>query len=143
MRGAHASCVVAAALGLGGCSLVAVRRPPASPLQAGTPLECTQSPAAPILDTVGAIVTPLAGLGAYGMCSFMQAQQSWASQPKNLRCGTFLLVTIGGTAAYAGSAAYGFHQTGECRRLAARVAPLEGEVVPAPPLPPHLSPPPR
>ncbi|HUL57626.1 MAG TPA: hypothetical protein VLU43_00035 [Anaeromyxobacteraceae bacterium] len=142
MGGRRASCAVAAGLVLGGCSFVTVRRPPASPPPAGAPLECTQSPAAPVLDTVGAIVTPLAGLGAYGMCTFMQAQQSWASQPQNLRCGTFLWVTIGATAAYTGSAVYGFHETGACRRLAAQVAPQEDQVEQVPPLPPHLAPPP-
>ncbi len=142
MRGARASCaVVLAALATSGCSLVAVRPPPPSPPPPGTPLECTQSRVAPGLDTAGAIVTPVVGLAALGICAFVQTQQSWASEPQDLRCGTFLWATLGITAAYAGSAIYGFHETGVCRSLAARTA-VE-EAPPSRPLPPELAPVPR
>lgn len=141
MRGTRASCVVVAALVLCGCSFVAVRRPPPSPPPPGAPLECTQSRVAPGLDTAGAIVTPVAGLGAWGLCTFLQTQQSWASEPRNLSCGTVLWATLGVTAAYTGSAVYGFHETGACRRLAAQAAPPEAPL--ARPLPPNLAPAPQ
>lgn len=86
-------------------------------------------------------MTPLAGLGAVGLCTFLQSQQSWASDPQDLSCGTFLWATLGVTAAYTGSAVYGFHETGACRRLAAQVTPPEAP--PARPLPPELAPAPR
>jgi hypothetical protein len=111
---------------------VAVRRPPPVPPPPGEQLECTQSRVAPGLDTAGAIATPIAGLGAWGLCAFLQSQQSWASEPRSLRCGNLLWVAAGVTAAYAGSAVYGFHETGACRRLAAQLAPPEA----LPPRPP-------
>ena len=136
MQGTRASCVVvAAALVLCACSFVAVRRPPPSS-PPGAPLECTLSRLAPGLDTAGAIVTPIAGLGAFGLCTFLQTQQSWASEPQNLSCGAFLWATLGVTAAYTGSAVYGFHETGTCRRLAAQATPPEAP--PARPLSPNF-----
>jgi hypothetical protein len=100
-----------------GCSLIAVRRPPAIPTDA--PLECTQSRAAPGLDTAGAIATPLFGLMLWGLCSYTSAMQSWSSDPTRIECGPVIWGTVLATAAYTGSAVYGFRETGECRRLAA------------------------
>jgi hypothetical protein len=137
MGGTRASRAVAAALVLGGCSFVAVRRPPPSPAP-GAPLECTQSRVAPGLDAAGAIVTPIAGLGAWGLCAFLQTQQAWASEPRDLSCGAVLWTALGVTAAYTGSAVYGYHETGACRRLAAQLAPPE-----LPPALPKLAPAPR
>lgn len=133
---------VTTALALCGCSFVTVRRPPSSPPPPGAPLECTQSGLAPRLDTTGAIVTPVVGLATWFFCAtFLESTQSWASDPKDLHCGAVLGATIGITAAYAGSAVYGFHETRECRRLASRAAPPE--LHSARRLPAHLSPAPR
>ena len=109
--------VAAALVGACGCSFVAVRRPP-PPAAPDVPLECTQSRVAPALDTAGAIVTPIAGLTLWGLCTFASAMQSWASDPKHLPCGLVLGGTALSTAAYAGSAVYGYRATGDCRRLA-------------------------
>ncbi len=100
-----------------GCSFVAVRRPPSAPSEA--PLECTRSRVAPGLDTAGAVVTPLLGVATWGLCEYGNAMQSWASEPRRLDCGAVLWAALIGTAAYTGSAVYGFHETGECRRLSA------------------------
>jgi hypothetical protein len=102
------------------CSLVAVRRPPTVPVPPDVPLECTQSRVAPALDTAGAIATPLFGLTLWGLCAFTSAMQSWSSDPVHLRCGPLLWGTVLSTAAYTGSAVYGFGATGDCRRLAER-----------------------
>ncbi len=83
-------------------------------------------------------MTPIAGLGAWGLCTFLQTQQSWASEPRNLNCAAILWTALGVTAAYTGSAVYGFHETGACRRLAAQAAPPEAP--PARPPPPNLAP---
>ena len=144
MREARASCAVTAALAICACSFVGVRRAPPSPPPPGTPLECTQSRVAPGLDTAGAIVAPIAGVGAWGTCALVQSQQSWSSQPQDLRCGNLLWATVAITAAYTASAVYGFHETGACRQLAAPEATAEADGGPARPLPAHLAPtPPR
>jgi hypothetical protein len=119
MRPAGARSLLAAALVAAcGCSFVAVRRPPLAPVAPDEPLRCTQSRTAPSLDTAGAILTPLTGLMLWGLCSYTQAMQGWASDPQNLRCGPLLWGTVASTAAFTASAVYGFHATGECRRLA-------------------------
>lgn len=119
MRTHRAYRLLAAALvGSCGCSFVAVRRPPPQPLAPDVPLECTQSRVAPALDTAGAIGTPILGLAVWGLCSFTSAMQSWSSDPKRLNCGAVVWGTVLSTAAYTGSAVYGYHATGECRRLA-------------------------
>ncbi len=111
--------ILAAALALGcGCSLIAVRRPPPSPVAPDAPLECTQSRVAPALDTAGAVATPIVGFTMWGLCSFVSAMQSWSSDPTRLKCSQLLWGTVFSTAAYTGSAVYGYHATGDCRRLA-------------------------
>ncbi len=118
MRIRGASRLVAAALvGACGCSFIAVRRPPRPPAAPGAPLECTESRVAPALDTAGAIVTPIAGLTLWGLCTFASAMQSWSSNPKHLSCGVVLGATALSTAAYTGSAVYGYRATADCRRL--------------------------
>jgi hypothetical protein len=136
MQGRPVACAVAVALC--GCSFVAVRRPPQSPPPPGAPLECTQSRVAPAFDTVGAILVPLVGLSAAAVCELEQSQQSWASEPMDLHCGNIVWATAGVTAAYVASAIYGFHETGACRRVAAR--PPLSSVAPGRPLPAHLAP---
>ena len=106
----------AALVGSCGCSFVAVRRPPPA-LAPDAPLECTQSRVAPVLDTAGAIGTPIVGLAMWGLCTFTSAMQSWSSDPLQLKCGPLLWGTVLSTAAYTGSAVYGFHATADCRRL--------------------------
>lgn len=116
--------MLAAALIAGcGCSFVAVRRPPPPPVPPGAPLECTQSRLAPVLDTVGAIGTPILGLATWGLCAYASAMQSWASEPRHLQCNAVLWATVVATATYTGSAVYGYHITGECRRFAEQVRP--------------------
>jgi hypothetical protein len=100
-----------------GCSFVAVRRPPPAQATRDAPPECTQSRVAPALDTAGAIATPLMGLTLWGLCAFTSAMQSWSSDPKHLNCGLVLGGTILSTAAYTGSAVYGYRATADCRRL--------------------------
>ncbi len=126
MRTSLEALVVAALVACAsGCSFVAVRRPP--PHATDAPLECTDSRAAPSLDTAGAIVTPLLGLMTWGLCEYGNSMQSWASEPTRLNCASVMWATLLGTAAYTGSAVYGFHATGECRRLVgARSAPPPG-----------------
>lgn len=112
---AHA--LLAAALaGCCGCSFVAVRGPPSSPVAPDAPLECTRSRTAPALDTTGAIVSPLVGLGVFFLCSITEAMNSWGSDPQRLPCGALLAVGISAGVVYGGSAAYGYHVTGDCRR---------------------------
>jgi hypothetical protein len=105
-----------------GCSFVAVRRP-ASSLAPGAGLECTQSRVAPALDTAGAIATPILGVAMWGICAFASAMQSWSSDPRHLDCGVVLWGTVLSTAAYTGSAVYGYHVTADCRRLAEQRSP--------------------
>jgi len=124
MRGPGARPVLAAALAACcGCSFVAVRRAPPSPPPPGAPLECTQSSAAPGLDTAGAIVSPLLGLSTWGLCTYVSAMQSWSSDPTHMKCGLVLWATILSTAAYTGSAVYGYSSTAQCRRLAEQLQP--------------------
>jgi hypothetical protein len=114
-----ASRLVAAALVAGcGCSLAAVRRPPPAPAPPDVPLECTQSRVAPALDTAGAIGAPILGLTTWWLCAVTSAMQSWSSDPKRLNCGVVLGATLVSTAAYTGSAVYGYRATAECRRIA-------------------------
>ncbi len=114
-------CLVVAAVASGsGCSFVAVRRPP--PAATAAPLECTESRVAPGLDTAGAVVTPRLGAALWGLCEYGNAMQSWASDPSRIPCSSVLWAALAGTAAYTGSAVYGFHETGACRRLAAERA---------------------
>lgn len=121
MRTSRARALGAAALvATCGCSLVSVRRPPPPPLVPDAPLECTQSRVAPVLDTVGAIAVPLVGLGLWLVCTYTASMQSWSSDPVNLQCGSLLWGTALSTAAYTGSAVYGYQATGSCRRLAAQ-----------------------
>ncbi len=110
--------LAAALVGSCGCSFIAVRRPPPSPVAPDAQLECTQSRVAPALDTAGAIGTPIVGFAMWGLCTFTSAMQSWSSDPSHLKCGHVLWGTILSTAAYTGSAVYGYHVTGDCRRLA-------------------------
>ena len=119
MRTRGTRCVIAALLACCSCSFVAVRRPPREPVPAEVPLECTQSRLAPGLDTIGAVGVPIAGLLTWGLCSFTSAMQSWASDPQHPNCGALLWGTVISTAAYTGSAVYGYRATGECRRLVA------------------------
>ena len=145
--------LVAAALlvGCAGCSFVAVRRAPASlPPAPDAPVECTESRTAPVLDTVGAIATPVVGLTTWFLCSVLDAMQSWSSTPQHLGCGALLWGTALGTAAYTGSAVYGYRATGTCRRLVAERSPARppdrpsDRELPARPLPANLAPgPPR
>lgn len=143
MRAARTSWAVATALALSGCSFIAVRGPPSSPPPPGVPLECTQSRTAPSLDTAGAIVTPVAGLATWWLCEVVRSMNSWGSEPADMRCRNVLWATLGVTAAYTGSALYGFHETGGCRRLAAQAAAPKSEAWPSRPLPPELAPAPR
>ncbi len=109
--------VLAAALaGTCACSFVAVRGPPRELPPAVEP-RCTETSVAPGLDTAGAIITPLTGAFLWGLCSFSQVMQSWASDPKELSCNRIAWAALAATAAYAGSAVYGFHATSECRKL--------------------------
>lgn len=116
-----------------GCSFVAVRRPPPAPPAPDVPVECTQSRVAPALDTAGAIVTPIVGVAVWWLCSVTSVMSSWGSDSKPLNCRPLLWGTVLSTAAYAGSAVYGFHTTGECRRFAEQrraIAPEPGPGTP-------------
>ena len=117
IRGAR-PLVAAALVSTCGCSFVAVRRPPPAPVAPDVPLACTESRVAPALDTAGAIGTPILGLTMWGLCTFASVMQSWSSEPKNLNCGLVLGATVLSTAAYTGSAVYGYRATNACRRLA-------------------------
>lgn len=141
MRGARASLTVVAALAACGCSFAMVRPPPPEPTP-GAPLVCTQSRGLPALDTLGAVATPITGISIWALCAYSEAMQSWSSDPQHADCGAILWTTLGLTAAYTGSAVYGFHETTECRRLAAQAQPQPGSPeAPSPrPLPPHLAP---
>lgn len=97
-----------------GCSFVAVRRPPRVATDA--PLRCTESRAAPALDTAGAVITTLSGLMVWGLCTFTATIQG-PSDPSRPNCDVLLWATVLPTAAYTGAAVYGFRATGECRRL--------------------------
>lgn len=110
--------LAAAIVGTCGCSFIAVRRPPPSPLAPGAALECTQSRVAPVLDTAGAIGTPVVGVAIWGLCSFASSMQTWSSDPSRLNCGALLWGTILSTATYTASAVYGYQATADCRRLA-------------------------
>jgi hypothetical protein len=92
------------------------------------PLECTQSRTAPVLDTVGAVASPILGFSTWGLCLYLQAMQSWSSSPQKLSCGTVLWGTAIFTGAYAGSAVYGYRATGRCQRMVQeRVVRPEGQ----------------
>lgn len=121
-HGAH-RLLAAALVGACGCSFVAVRRPPPAPVAPGTAVACTQSRVAPVLDTAGAIMTPVAGGLLWFLCAVTASMNSWGSDPNRIDCGPVLWGTILSTAAYTGSAVYGYHVTGECRRLAQRFPP--------------------
>jgi hypothetical protein len=45
-----------------GCSWIFVQRPPPGPIQATPPIECESSTAAPVFDTVGAVVVGVGGI---------------------------------------------------------------------------------
>jgi len=118
MRATLESLLVAGAVATAsGCSFIGVRRPP--PATTDAPLECTRSRTAPALDTAGAIASPIIGLMVWGLCEYSNSMQSWASDPSRMNCQSVLWGAALSTAAYTGSAVYGFRSTGECRRLTA------------------------
>jgi hypothetical protein len=130
--------LLAAALASAGCSFVAVRRPPPEPSPPGVPIACTESRTAPVLDTVGAVATPIVGAATWGLCAYLSSMQSWASDPTHLKCGAVIWGALLGTAAYTGSAVYGFHHTNQCRRLAEQGRPI---ALPSAPVPRLVAPP--
>ncbi len=108
------SLVIALGVTTSGCSFVAVRRPPRIPPDA--PLECTESRAAPVADTVGAVLTVLAGLVAYPVC-LGTVSAATQEAPSNRDCAPVAIAAGVVTAAYAASAIYGYKHTGTCKRL--------------------------
>jgi hypothetical protein len=110
------SLVAVTLVGCCGCSLVAVRPPPREPPPPFAPLECTELKLAPALDTAGALVTPVLGLASWWVCGFVASMDGASSD--RARCSPLLWGTLLSTAAFTGSAVYGFRTTGECHRLA-------------------------
>jgi hypothetical protein len=117
MRSAVAPLLLASlAATASGCSFVAVRRPPKPPPDAA--LECTESRAAPVADTVGAALTAFVGLVAYPVCLGTVSAATQAA-PGDRECAPVAVAAAAVTATYVASAIYGYRSTGECRRLQA------------------------
>ena len=101
-----------------GCSWALVQKPPERPLAPDRPVACTESVAAPVLDTVGAAA--MVGL-AVGMGTVLSyACIDW-SQPPSCPRGAFAamgaLPGAIGAVVYGFSAWYGYRHTASCREL--------------------------
>lgn len=114
--------VMAAAVGLVflhtfGCSWISVSRPPPGPLEATPRVECQPSTAAPVADTIGAVLAIAAAGALIGGTSALQCR------PGDIICSkdTSGYVSGAGLAvsglALAFSAGHGYSATAECREL--------------------------
>jgi len=118
-----------ALIALSGCSLVFVRRPPSTPLEASAPIECTTSRVAPLADL-------LVGLGGTGLgiamasserpscsstCGFERSGDAmWCSLDRGLETAVVAgsVIAIGvGVAVMVVSSIRGFESTARCARL--------------------------
>ena len=104
-------------LATAGCSWVFVQTPPQGPLPPVPPVTCTSQVAAPVADTVGAVllgvsggIVTAAGLGASQEC------EPWCTGEKVVLVTTGLL-ELGAATALAFSAGHGYSTTAECRDL--------------------------
>jgi hypothetical protein len=111
--------VVAGALALAnsasGCSWIGVKRP-APPGQ--PPVRCTESPAAPIVDTVMAALGGLSVLGSIPVFAASSMSKGEGAGLLAIIVGVPMVAAGAFTAAlYGSSAAYGYSATRECRAL--------------------------
>jgi hypothetical protein len=112
--------VAGLALGLlpiAGCSWVFVQRPPAGPLPPAPPLACTSQVAAPVADTVGAVLLGVGGgmVAAAGL-GMTQECEPWCTGEKAVLVAIGLL-ELGAATVLAFSAGHGYSATAECRDL--------------------------
>ena len=98
---------VLAALTLNGCSFIFVHGPPATYPQARS-FECSSSNAAPIIDTVLSVTTPL----GFGLSYLNDSSQ---------RTGAGIATAAVWTGAFIASAMYGYHTTAACRQAQAEL----------------------
>ncbi len=116
---------IAAAVGLVflptlGCSWISVRGPPQGPIQATPPLKCESSVAAPVADTVGAVLLTVGG-GLVTVASLSISSCSYTvggTCTKGANSATWGgIAAVGAGVALASSAAHGYSTTSECRHL--------------------------
>lgn len=115
----------AAALGLAflpalGCSWIFVNKAPPDPIQATPPIECRSSTAAPVFDTVGAVVVGVGGIlvTVFGLaldtapCEAFEFCASPQTKATTIAAG---VAAMGAAVALGFSADYGYSAIQECR----------------------------
>jgi hypothetical protein len=105
--------VLSATLPAFGCSFV-VMRPPPAPTSSGEPVQCTSSPAAPLLDTAAAMGLGLASLAYWSLTTSLCR---WNESPdKSCPMDPAAAGGLLAAGAYVVSAGYGFHQSTDCHK---------------------------
>jgi len=111
--------VAVAAASQAGCSWAFMTRPPQTPVAAELPLTCTESRAAPVLDTAGAAF--MATLGIAGAAAVADFGQAFAGSPCVGACiagmAVVLVPTLAAATVYGFSAAHGYSGAGRCEDL--------------------------
>lgn len=130
-----AAVLLAAAPALSGCSWIFLERPPQQ-IQPGAPVNCTASRAAPVADTVGAVLYAATAIAALAAPTSRPEQSTLTRLDFSLSPGNKALLggfSAGLSALFAVSAAQGYASTASCRAL--RNEPPERSEWPEPWLP--------
>lgn len=106
-----------------GCSFIGVRRAPDGAL-AGEPLDCTTSQVLPALDAAAA------GTEVLAVALLPAIANQGYPKPSTAYLATVVGVHLGWLALYAGSAVWGFKQTGRCQEAKLRRCFREGRDAP-------------
>jgi hypothetical protein len=96
------------------CSFITLRRPPAADIERPANVECTESVAAPVVDTAIALTYVALGMfvlakGGTGCCS---GPECFGGCPSGMAVGGLI-----GGAIFGASAVYGFTMTNRCRGI--------------------------
>jgi hypothetical protein len=123
--------VIALSAGMCGCSFVFMRAapstPPPRPAQSTVPsteVECTSSRLAPVVDTLGAVVTG----GLTLLLAVCPGDPDYEGEESPPTCDWQLAAAAVGTVAYVVSAAYGFSTAANCDRATSRAVNERGPV---------------
>lgn len=101
-----------------GCSWLAVSKPPVGPIESTTELDCTRSRAAPIADTVGAVIFAAIAVPAlYDLIATNCTPPGGPGHNPEAICSALGIPALGFATLYGFSAAYGYKHTGRCSDL--------------------------
>jgi hypothetical protein len=99
-----------------GCSWLVVSKPPAGPVEPTAELDCTSSRAAPIADTVGAVIfAAIAVPVLYDLIATGCGKEP--GEPQDAICAALGFPALGLATVYGFSAGYGYKHTGRCADL--------------------------